>query len=126
MIFVSHKGADTDWSERLATRLREAGLEVWLDKWEIRPGDSITGRIDEALGRATVLLLGLTPEAVGPTARWVSHEWRSLLASRLSGAEATLVPLLVRDTDIPMSLRDIKHVDFRDPERFEQELAGLL
>jgi hypothetical protein len=126
MIFVSHKGADTDWSERLATRLRAAGLEVWLDKWEIRPGDSITGRIDEALGRATVLLLVLTPEAVGPTARWVSHELRSLLASRLSGAEATLVPLLVRDTEIPMCLRDIKHVDFRDPERFEQELAGLL
>jgi hypothetical protein len=126
MIFLSHKGADTDWSERLATRLREAGLEVWLDKWEIRPGDSITGRIDEGLERATVLLLVLTPEAVGPTARWVSHEWRSLLASRLSGAEATLVPLLVRDTEIPMSLRDIKHVDFRNPARFEQELRGLL
>src|SRR5688500_20181202 len=104
MIFVSHKGADTDWSERLATRLRAAGLEVWLDKWEIRPGDSITGRIDEALGRATVLLLVLTPEAVGPTARWVSHEWRSLRASRLSGGQCTRVRRPLVRTASPASL----------------------
>jgi hypothetical protein len=33
----------------VAERLRADGLRVWLDDWEIRPGDSIPAKIEEGL-----------------------------------------------------------------------------
>jgi hypothetical protein len=33
----------------LAERLRADGLKVWLDEWEIKPGDSIPAKIEEGL-----------------------------------------------------------------------------
>jgi hypothetical protein len=34
-VFISHKGAQKDWTENLARRLRDDGFKVWFDKWEL-------------------------------------------------------------------------------------------
>ena len=38
-VFLSHAGEDTAWCEALAKRLRNEGVRVWFDKWELQPGD---------------------------------------------------------------------------------------
>ena len=44
-VFLSHSAKDKAVVRAVAQRLRGDGLRVWLDEWEIRPGDSIAPRI---------------------------------------------------------------------------------
>jgi hypothetical protein len=48
-VFLSHSAKDKPIVRDLAQRLKADGLRVWLDDWEIQPGDSIPVRIRQAL-----------------------------------------------------------------------------
>jgi len=39
-VFISHSSRDREVVHELAGRLRGDGLRVWLDDWEIKPGDT--------------------------------------------------------------------------------------
>jgi len=49
---------------RLAERLKEAGLRVWFDEWNVRSGDIIALKVDEGLEQSRVLLLCSSPNAL--------------------------------------------------------------
>jgi hypothetical protein len=40
-VFISHSSKDKPVVRELANRLKQDGLRVWLDEWEIQPGDMI-------------------------------------------------------------------------------------
>ncbi len=40
-VFLSHSAKDKAVVRQLAERLRQDGLKVWFDKWEIKAGDNI-------------------------------------------------------------------------------------
>ncbi len=48
-VFISHSEKDKSAARELAERLRKDGLHVWLDDWEIKPGDVILRKIQEGL-----------------------------------------------------------------------------
>ena len=48
-LFLSHSSADKTFVEKLAKDLEGVGVNVWFDKWEIKVGDSLTGKIEEGL-----------------------------------------------------------------------------
>jgi len=56
-IFISYSWADCDVVWPLAESLHAKGLEVWIDKREIRPGDRITEQVQKALVECGALLL---------------------------------------------------------------------
>jgi len=125
-VFLSHRSPDKDWAEKLGSRLRENGVNAWLDKWEIEPGDSIVDRIDSGLARSDCLLLVLTPDSVRSSARWVRKEWQAYLSGRLSRTGSKrLIPLLVRNTRMPAVLQDIKYIDFRNEADFDDRFVDL-
>ena len=41
-VFLSHSSKDKEVVRAVAERLPADGLRVWLDDWEIRPGDSLS------------------------------------------------------------------------------------
>lgn len=128
-VFICYKSLDAPWCENLGRRLRDSGVDAWLDRWEIEPGDAILARIGDGLEQSNYLLLILTPESVDPAARWVAAEWQSFLAQQLSGKNTRLVPILLRTCSIPAPLTNLSYLDFRDESAFEgrfQELLGLL
>jgi hypothetical protein len=44
-VFISHASEDKErFVIRFAETLRCAGIEAWLDQWELRPGDSLIHR----------------------------------------------------------------------------------
>jgi hypothetical protein len=49
LVFLSHSTADMPVVEELARRLAEEGIEAWLDKWNLIPGDPWQPAIEEAL-----------------------------------------------------------------------------
>lgn len=48
-VFLSYSSKDKATVHPLAERLRDDGLHVWLDEWEIRPNDRIPVKIEEGL-----------------------------------------------------------------------------
>jgi len=55
-VFICHASEDKDdVAVPLARTLEDAGLLVWLDKHEIKLGDSLREKIDEGLPRGLAL-----------------------------------------------------------------------
>src|SRR5215469_6104149 len=48
-VFISHSSADKPFVFRLAFELLAEGVPVWLDTWELGPGDPLIARLDSAL-----------------------------------------------------------------------------
>jgi hypothetical protein len=109
-VFISHRSDDTAEAKALANDLRTAGHDVWLDVWQIQPGDSIPGKMDEGLGKSNALVLCLS--AKGIHSPWMSREWLSGLARQLNGAGVRLFPVRLSAGDPPAILADIKYADF--------------
>ena len=81
--FISHSSIDKPFVERLATDLRtREGIDAWLDKWEIMPGDRIPEKLEEGLSGASILVLVLSPESVN--SQWVSYEKDAWLTAQVN------------------------------------------
>ncbi|HZT59286.1 MAG TPA: SUMF1/EgtB/PvdO family nonheme iron enzyme [Pyrinomonadaceae bacterium] len=126
-VFVSYKSVDREWCRNLAQRLRENDVDAWWDEWEIKYGDSILGKMDEGIDQSEFMLLVLSPESVGADAHWVGAEWQGFLSGVYSGKrKGQLIPILLRDTDLPAPLARLKYLDFRDGSKFEEQLLKLV
>src|SRR5574341_477966 len=53
-VFISHSSNDKPVVRELANRLKQDGLRVWLDEWEIQPGDMIGLKISQGLERSRI------------------------------------------------------------------------
>lgn len=53
--FLSYSHKDKPVARELASRLKQDGLRVWLDEWEIQPGDMIGLKISRGLERSRTL-----------------------------------------------------------------------
>jgi len=57
-VFVSHASEDKDrFVTAFATKLRASGINAWLDKWEIQPGDSLVDKVFEKGIRIAIILI---------------------------------------------------------------------
>lgn len=73
VVYLAHAHEDHDsLAQPLARRLMAEGIEVWLDGWEIRTGDSLKRKMEEGLEACTHFLVLLTPHSVGKP--WVERE----------------------------------------------------
>jgi TIR domain len=109
-IFISYSSADSAVAKEIWTDLEGAGLKTWLDKREIRPGDSFLEKMNTGLGEASYLLLLCSRESA--SSHWVRREWMSALAGR----GTVVIPILLDDSEVPPLLKDIVHIDLR-PDR---------
>ncbi len=76
-VFLSHSSKDKPIVRAIAERLRSDGLRVWLDDWELRPGDHIPKKIEDGLEASRVLVLCMSANAFGSEwAQLESHTFR--------------------------------------------------
>lgn len=124
-VFICHATEDKPFARRIATHLRQAGAEVWLDEWEIKVGDSVVERINAGLGAATHLLLLLSATSVRKP--WVKREFFSALMRQLADNSVRLLPVLLDDCEIPSLLSDIRYADCREQgdTAFDQVMHAL-
>jgi hypothetical protein len=115
--FFSYSREDLEFALRVAKDLKNAGANVWMDKLDIRPGQSWERRIDEALNACQRVLVILSPSSVDSDN--VMGEVTVALDERKE-----IIPVLYRDCTIPFFLRPLNHVDFRTD--YAQGLDELL
>jgi small GTP-binding protein len=122
-VFLSHSSKDTAVVRAIAERLKKDGLRVWLDDWEIRPGDHVQAKIEEGLEHSRVLVLCMSANAFG--ADWVHLEAGVFRFRDPLNKERRFIPLRLDEAPIKGSLAQFLYINWLAGER-EQEYAKLL
>jgi len=124
-LFLCHSSEDKEFVDWLAGQLRAVGVRVWLDKWEIRVGDSIVQKINDGISTSDHLVVVLSQKAV--RSRWVNEELSGGLLRNIESKGAFVLPVLVEDCEIPPLLSHRCYADFRtDRARGLSDLAEAL
>lgn len=102
--FISHSSADKDrFVLPFAERLRANGIDAWLDKWEMLPGDSLVDRIFEGgIGQSSAFIIVLSKASLA--SRWVRDELDAGVVNRIEG-RTRLIPVLIEDVEVPQALK---------------------
>jgi hypothetical protein len=88
-VFISHASEDKDIvAFPLAETLTRAGLRVWLDKQELRLGDSLREKIDEGLAESRFGVVILSPNFLAKS--WPRKELNGLMAIEEDGRKVIL------------------------------------
>jgi TIR domain len=120
-VFISHRGADSDLAEKLATELRRAGHHTWLDTWEVEIGDQIIGKMNDGLGKSTYLVLCYSSIGMAP---WMNIEWMSALSRQLNGEGVKVLPVRLSGREGPPILSGTKYADLTS--NWDLGVASLL
>ncbi|MBN1461164.1 MAG: DUF1883 domain-containing protein [Armatimonadetes bacterium] len=90
-VFISHASEDKDAVVRpLAHALRDGGLKVWYDEFELRIGDSLRRKIDAGLTRSRFGVVVLSRSFFGKG--WPNYELDGLVTRATTG-EQILLPI---------------------------------
>ena len=96
-VFLSHSHTDAEWVEELAKRLEDRGkLQVWLDVWELVPGESFIQGMAHGLNKAkscAVCISKQTPKG------WFQEEIERALNRKTSDPSFRVIPLLLPDAE---------------------------
>jgi hypothetical protein len=90
-VFISHASEDKDGMVRpLAHALRDQGLSVWYDEFELRIGDSLRQKIDRGLASSRFGIVVLSTAFFGRG--WTNYELDGIVTMAVSG-EQILLPI---------------------------------
>jgi TIR domain-containing protein len=124
-VFVSHASEDKQrFVERFAARLRENGVDAWLDQWEMKPGDSLVDRIfEQGLKSAQAVIIVLS--AVSVTKPWVREELNNSVVSRISRG-LKIIPVVIDQCEIPEALASTLWQRVDDLEHYDAQFQRIL
>ncbi len=122
-VFLSHNGAQKEWTRKLAWRLRKSGLTVFFDEDCIKIGEDIPRAIERALRASRHVVLVLSREALG--SEWVALEYSATIYKDPGSADRVLLPVLRSDCELPLILARLKYLDART-EDLDGQVEHLL
>ena len=130
-VFLSHASADKPAVEALARRLREDGIEPFLDRWHLIPGEPWQEALEDALAASRTCAVFVGKE-LGP---WQNEEMRDALDERVRNKSFRVIPVLLPGArkpgakKLPRFLRRLTWVDFRngldDDDAFRRLVSGI-
>ena len=135
-VFISYSWDDEDhrdWVIKLATDLKNNGVNVLLDQWSLSVGDSLISFMEKTIRYADYVLCILTPaykQKFDNRKGGAGYE-ASIIISELFQNISTkkIIPLLRLgnfDDSCPFYFKNRLCLDMRDDNRYEQNLSLLL
>jgi len=122
--FISHASEDKGrFVFGFAAKLREKGIDAWLDKWELLPGDSLVEKIfEEGIKNANAFIVILSSNSVNKP--WVREE---LDAGMIKKIEKTcrLIPVVIDDCEIPTTLKHLLWVKVHNLVDYNNEILQI-
>ena len=124
-VFISHASEDKPrFVSAFATKLRENGVDAWLDRWEMLPGDSLVDKIfEEGLKEAQAVIIVLSSFSVSKP--WVSEELNASMVARIAKG-TKVIPVVIDDCEVPEALKSTLWERVVDPSDFEEPLRRIL
>lgn len=130
-VFISHASEDKECVARpLAVALRERGLSVWYDEFELKIGDSLRRKIDLGLAKSNFGVVIISRHFIKKG--WPNYELDGLITRSISG-EQVLLPIWNEITkqeviDYSPSLADklARNTAINTIEEIADEIAALI
>jgi hypothetical protein len=120
--FISYAHEDREFAEKIASQLSKSGIDVWLDSWEIKAGDSLIQKIFmEGLAKCDVFLILISSSSIN--SKWVQEELNYAIIKKIEGL-TKIIPLVKEKSEIPAPLRVLRWVDLS--EDFESGLREVV
>jgi hypothetical protein len=107
--FLSHATADkVRFVLPFAEHLRHRGIDVWLDGWELLPGDSLVKKIfAEGIENADAVIIVISSSS--QSSRWVAEELDAAVVKRINTG-SRLIPIVLDGLSIPDVPVAIRHL----------------
>lgn len=124
-MFLSHAWEDKErFVLEFALKLRAKGVDAWLDRWELAPGDSLVDRLfEEGIKNATAVIVVLSGTSV--RSKWVREELNAAVVKRINSG-SRLIPVIIDDCEIPECLQSTVWVKIKDLGDYSDELDSIL
>ncbi len=88
-VFISHASEDKEIVVRpLAIALRDKGLSVWYDEFELKIGDSLRRKIDQGLSKSRFGIVVISRSFIKKG--WTNYELDGLMTKAVSGQQILL------------------------------------
>jgi hypothetical protein len=107
--FISYNRADRTWAEWIAWQLEAEGFTVFLQAWDILPGENFVLRMHKE-GDAKRTIVVLSPDFLA--SQYTAAEWADAFADDPSGIARRLIPIKARPCEPEGLLGQIVYVDF--------------
>lgn len=130
-VFVSHASEDKDTIVRpLVEALKNKGVKVWYDDFELKLGDSLRRKIDQGLSKSRFGLVVISKSFISKG--WTNYELDGLMTKAISGQQV-LLPIWHNITkqeviDYSPSLADrvARNTSQQTVEEIAEEIAELI
>ena len=121
-VFISHSARDADWARSFAQALKERGVTVWFDEFDVRPGESVRDALEAGLRSSDVLVALL--DADSPSRPNLFFELGAAI-----GMGKRVVAIVPKDLDpsvVPLEVRLRRYLIRHTPEQTAEELSNTL
>jgi len=121
-VFISHSALDVDWARSFAQALKERGVPVWFDEFDVHPGESIREALESGLRGSDVLVALLDPS--NPAKPALFFELGAAI-----GMGKKVVSIVPKDMDpgnLPLDVRLRRYLVRDSPEQTAEELSNAL
>ncbi len=120
-VFLSHATEDKErFVLPFAGHLRARGIDVWVDRWEMLPGDSLVTKIFvEGLDNASAVIAVISRNSL--TKRWVAEELDAAVVKRIEDG-SRLIPVVLdglQPGEIPAPIRHLLFEPVSDPAEID-------
>ncbi len=120
LVFVSYSRKDQEFVLKLCADLKREGVVVWLDQFDLIGGQAWDVAIENALEKATHLLLVLSKSSVD------SQNVRNEVGAALDKGKI-VVPIMIENCTPPLRVYSLQQIDFRsDYEAGFRKILSLL
>lgn len=126
-VFLSHNSTDKPQVKQIASTLQAHQISVWLDEWDLRPGEPGQVNIEKAIENSHAIAVFVGPLGLGP---WEEPEMRAALEQQVRRGCPVIPVLLPGVTDnirenLPLFLRPNTWVDLRSGINDENGIGRL-
>jgi len=108
-VFLSHSHKDKLIVQRIRRDLRSRGITVWLDSAEMRVGDSLIGKISEAIKENDFVAAVISSSSV--TSEWVLTELNQAMNKEINQKKVVILPIRIDDCEMPPFLEAKYYID---------------
>lgn len=112
-VFLSHNSQDKPAVRALATALKQRGLRVWLDEWELTPGQPWQDELEAIIRTTKSVAVLVGADGLGP---WEHPEMRACL-NQCVQRQLPVIPVLLPNAGeqpaLPLFLQQFTWVDLR-------------
>lgn len=127
MVFLSHSSKDKSKVDEIFNEVEKSDIRVWYDKYEIKPGDSITDKINDGLDSSDVGIICISNNFLNSSSGWTKSELNYFIQRRMRSGKKDFICLNfdVPHDELPPLVQDYKYIDMEEKDAIDTLIGSL-